>query len=188
MRSCERLRHLRHCGRAATAPSCPLPAASSSALPFVMVRSGYCTTAQRGHTCTDSTCSKLHDVIRCEPCRCSFPSSSLQQHESGRQHLKNVASTVSRSSAHSRTDSTIQPSRPANISPPAGNKSIRDTDPRVNVSGEAGLDFSVEGSGASPNPFFPPTTHKIRIEKTNMSSCLSLQAVTLTPFLGSWCE
>jgi hypothetical protein len=170
---------------------CSLPVAPSFALPFVMVgsRSGYCTTAQRGRICTDSTCSKLHDVIRCEPCNCSFPSGSLQQHESGRQHLQNVASRRSRPSAPSQTAPTIQPAMPANISPPAGGgTSTRGTDPRVSVSGEGGLDFSVEGSGASTNPFFPPTTHKIRIEKTNMSSSLSLQAVALTPYLGSWCE
>jgi hypothetical protein len=152
-------------------------------------RSPYCTTAQRGGICTDSRCSKLHDVIRCDPCDCSFPSGSLQQHESGRQHLQNVAPSGSRPSAPSQTASTIQPALPANISPPAvGNTSRRDRDPRVNVSGEDCLDFFVEGSGASTNPFFPPTTHRIWIEKTNMSSSLSLQAVTLTPFLGSWCE
>jgi hypothetical protein len=156
-----------------------------------MVKSGYCTTAQRGGICTDSRCSKLHDVIRCEPCNCSFPSGSLQQHESGRQHLQNVASSRSRTSALLRTAPTIQPTRPANILPPAGgntSQAARGTDPRVNVSGEDGVDFSVEGSGTSTNPFFPSTTHRIRIEKTNMSSCLSLQPVTLTPSLSSWCE
>ncbi len=156
---------------------------------MVRSRSGYCTTAQRGGTCTDSTCSLRHDVIRCEPCNRYFPSGSLQQHKSGRQHLHNVASNGARPSASSQTASTIQPTLPANTSPPAGsNASTQDTDPRVNVSGVDGLDFIVEGSGAPTDPFFPPTTDKIRIEKTNMSSCLTLQSVTLTPFLGSWCE
>lgn len=152
-----------------------------------MVKPRYCTTAQSGRSCTDSTCSMRHDVIRCEPCNLSVRSGSLQQHESGRQHLRNVASSGSQPSAPSQTASTIQPALSANISPPAGGStSTRDhTDPRVNVSGEGGLDFFVEGSGASTNPFFPPTTHKVRID---MSSSLSLQAVTLTPYYGSWCE
>ena len=168
--------------------NCPLPAAPLFPLPFAMVRSTYCTTVQRGAICTDSTCSKLHDVIRCEPCNCSFPSGSLQQHETGRQHLRNVASSGSQPSAPSQTASTSRSAVPANISPPAeGNTSARDTDPLVNVSGESGLDFFVEGSGASTDPFFPPTTRKIWIEKTNIPSNLSLQAVTLTPSLGSWC-
>lgn len=154
-----------------------------------MVKSTYCITAQRGSICTDLRCTKLHDVIRCEPCNCSFPSGSLQQHQSGKQHLGNIASSGSRPSAPSQTAPTIQPAPPANIpSPAGGNTSTRNTDSRVNVSGGDGLEFSVEGSGASTDPFFPPTTHKIRIEKTNMSSCLSIQGVTLTPSFGSWCE
>jgi hypothetical protein len=153
-----------------------------------MLRS-YCITMQRGGICTDSTCSLRHDVLRCELCNCSFRPGTLQRHESGRQHLQNVASSRSRPSARLQTASTIQPARPANISPPAGgNTSTRGMDPRVNVSCEDGVDIFVEGSGASTNPFFPCTTHKIRIEKTNMSSCLSLQAVTLTSSLSSWCE
>jgi hypothetical protein len=160
----------------------------SFALPFAMV-SPYCITAQRGGICTDSTCSKLHDIVRCETCNCSFPRGSLQQHKSGRQHLSNVASSRSRRSAPSQRPSTIQPALHANISPPAGgNTPTRNTDPRVKVSGEDGLDFFVEGSGASTNPFFPPTTHTIRIEKANTRTGVSLKAVTLTPSLGSWCE
>jgi len=141
------------------------------ALPFSMVKSR----------------SKPHHAIRCEPCNCSLTPGSLQQHESGRQHLQNVASSGSRPSAPSQTASTIRPAL-SNISPPAGsNTSTPDTDPRVHVSGEDGLDFFVEGSGAPTNPYFPATTHRIWIEKTNTSSSLSLRAVTLTPF-GSWCD
>jgi hypothetical protein len=101
---------------------CPQPAAPSFALPFAMVRSPYCITAQMGGICTDNTCSLRHGpgIMRCEPCNCSFPSGSLQQHESGRQHLQNVASSGSRPSAPSQTAPTIQPALPANISPPAG--------------------------------------------------------------------
>jgi len=168
---------------------CPLPAAPSFALPFAMVKSGYCTTAQSGGICTDSRCSKLHDVIRCEPCNCSFPSGSLQQHESGRQHLRNVASTGPQQSHPSQMTSNIQSAPPTNISTPVGvNTSTCDTDPRVNVSGEGGLYFFVEGSGTSANPFFSITNHNILIEKTNLSSSLSLQSVALIPPLGSWCE
>lgn len=175
--------------RELNATVCPQPAAPSFALPFAMVRSSYCKTAQRGGTCTDRTCSMRHDVIHCELCNRSFPSGSLRQHESGRQHLQNVASSRSRAPATSRTAPTVQPVPPANISPPAGgNTSTVVTDPRVKVSSEDGLDFFVEGSGAPTNPFFPPATRKIRIERTNKSSCPVLRGVTLTPSLGSWCE
>ncbi len=154
-----------------------------------MVRSSYCITAQRGGTCNNSKCSLRHDVMRCELCNCSFPLGSLLQHETGRHHLQNVESNGARSSAPSQRTSTIQPTLPADISPPAGgNTSTRDTDPRVNVSGEDGLYFLVEGSGAPTNPFFPPNTRKILIEKTNESSSLSLQTINLTPPFGSWCE
>ena len=52
----------------------------------------YCPTARNGGTCTDSTCSKRHDVLRCDACDCFFSTFSLQAHESGRRHRQNVAS------------------------------------------------------------------------------------------------
>lgn len=166
---------------------CPQPAAPSFPLPFAMVRNPYCATEQRGAICTNRKCRNHSDEIRCETCNCSFSRSSLKQHESGKRHLGNVASSGSRPLAPLQTASVIQPALPANISSPAGgNTSIQDADPLINVSGEE--DFFVEGSGTSINPFFPPTIHKFRIEKTNMSSSLSLQAVTVTPLLNSWCE
>ena len=147
-------------------------------------RPSYCPTALRGGTCTDIKCSKLHDLIRCEPCNCSFPPPSLQEHRNGRQHLRNVLNRPQ----PSPPSPTIRSAPPANVLPPAGGTSTCDTDPRVEVSGEDGLDFFVEGSGTSTNPSFSSTNHNISIEKTNMSSSLSLQSVTLRPFIGSWCE
>jgi hypothetical protein len=172
------------------ATACTLPAAPSLGLPFTMVRSSpYCATVQNGGICTDSRCSVSHDVIRCEPCNCSFPTPLLKQHQSGRQHLQNVASNRAQPAPPSQTASTIQTTPLADISPPAGgNASTGDKDPRVDVSGEGGLEFSVEGSGTLADPLFPSTNHNISIEKTNASSCLFLQSVTPRSSLGSWCE
>jgi hypothetical protein len=177
------------CGRLVPAGPAPSPQhpASSFALPFAMVGS-ICSTALRGGTCTDSSCSMRHDLIRCEPCNRSILSTSLQEHRSGKQHLRNVASSGARPSPPSQTASTSLSTPPANTSPPVGGIPIHDTDPRVNVSGEGGLDFTVEGSGTSATPLFSSTNHKISIEKTNVSSNLSLQSITLRPSLGSWCE
>jgi hypothetical protein len=165
-----------------------LHAAPSLKLPFAMV--SYCVTTQKGGICTDNGCSLRHDLIRCEPCNCAFlpASGSLERHQRGRRHLQNVASSRARPSPSLEKPSTIQSAPSADIAPPAGgDASIIDTDPRINVSGEGGLDFSVEGSGTSANTLFPSTDHNISIEKTNASSCLSLQSVTLRPFLGSRC-
>jgi hypothetical protein len=147
-----------------------------------------CIAALKMGICTDSNCPMRHDRTRCELCNCSFSAASLFQHQSGRQHLRNVASTGPQQYPPQMT-SNIQSASPANISPPIGvNTSSCYTDPRVNVSGEGGLYFFVEGSGTSANPFFTFTNRNILIEKTNLSSCLSLQSVALTPPLGSWCE
>jgi hypothetical protein len=168
------------------ANACTLPVAPSLALPFAMV--SYCIITQKGGICTDNGCSLRHDLIRCEPCNCAFLPASLERHQRGRRHLQRVTSNRAQPYTPLETASTIQSAPSADISPPAGgNASTRDTDPRVNVSGEGGLDFSVEGSGTSENLLFPSTNHSISIERTNVSSCLSLQSVTLRPFLGSWC-
>ena len=127
-----------------------------------------------------------HDPIRCEPCNCSFHPNLLQQHQNGRQHLRNVLKTAQPSESPPAT--TIQSPPPAGISPSAVDTSTCDTDPRVRVSGEDGLDFFVEGSGTSANPSFSSINHNISIEKTNMTSSLSFQSMTLRPSLGSWCE
>ena len=126
---------------------------------------------------------------RCELCNCSFSSADLLRHQNGRRHLQNAASTGPQQSHSLQMSSNIRSAPPANISPPVGiNISNCDTDPRVNVSGEGGLYFFVEGSGTSGNPFLSFTNHNIIIEKTNMRTGISLQSVALTPPLGSWCE
>jgi hypothetical protein len=155
-----------------------------------MVTTTHCITALRGGICRDSNCPMRHDVSRCEICDCTFPPASDLEHQSGRQHLRNLASTGPRQSPPSQMTSNIWSAPPANtISPQAGaNISTCDTDPRVNVSGEDGLDFFVEGSGTSANPSFSFTNRNIIIEKTNLSSCLILQSIALTPPRGSWCE
>jgi hypothetical protein len=160
----------------------------SLALPFTMVNPTYCITALKTGICMDSSCPMRHDITRCKLCHCSFPSASLFEHQSGRQHLRNLESAPQLSHPPQMTSNT-QFAPPANISPPVGiNTSTCDEDPRVNVSGEGGLYFFVEGSGTSANPLFSFTNRNILIEKTNMSSCLSLQTVALTPPRGSWCE
>ena len=65
--------------------------ARSSHFHLPMVK-GYCPTAQNGRTCTDSTCSKRHDILRCDPCDCYLPAFSFQGHQSGKRHRHNVAS------------------------------------------------------------------------------------------------
>ncbi|KAF8500416.1 hypothetical protein F5888DRAFT_1682082 [Russula emetica] len=154
-----------------------------------MVNPTYCIAALKMGICTDSSCPMRHDRTRCELCNCSFSHASLFQHQSGRQHLRNVTSTGPQQSSPSQMTSNIQSAPPANISPQVGvNTSTCDTDPRVNVSGESGLYFFVEGSGTSANPFFSFANRYILIEKTDLPSVLSLQSVALTPPLGSWCE
>jgi hypothetical protein len=140
---------------------------------------------------TDSSRPMRNGSTRCKLCDCiiSSDSASLFRHQSGRRHRLNVASTGPQRSPPSQLTSNIQSAPPTNISPPVGvNICTYGSDPRVNVSGEDGLYFFVEGSGTSANPFFSFTNRNILIEKTNMSSCLSLQAVALTRPLGSWCE
>src|ERR1700761_3576127 len=77
-------------------------------LPFIMV--AYCTTTQAGETCTHDDCSYRHNIIRCEPCSCSFPAKLLDQHSNGKRHVRNAAANGSSSS--------ITPNRPP---PPPSN-------------------------------------------------------------------
>lgn len=74
----------------------------------------------------------------------------------------------------------------ANISPPSENTSTSVADPRVTVSGEEGLDFVVEGSGTETNPSFSSIAHSISIEKTSVSSSLSVESVAFSPSPSSW--
>jgi len=55
--------------------------------------SSFCHVAESGGTCTDSQCSKDHDVIHCPICECHFRSASLQGHLNGNRHRQNLAKT-----------------------------------------------------------------------------------------------
>jgi hypothetical protein len=129
---------------------------------------------------------------RCQLCNCILSSADLFRHQNGKRHRRNVESARLQQDHLSPWTSNLQSAPPANISPPVGiNISTCDTDPRVNVTGEAGLYFFVEGSGTSENAFFSDNNHNILIEKTNLpSGRLSIQSLDLTPpsSLDSWCE
>ncbi|KAH9038479.1 P-loop containing nucleoside triphosphate hydrolase protein [Lactarius pseudohatsudake] len=53
----------------------------------------YCTTLLAGGTCTPNGCPDRHDILRCEPCGCSFPADLLGQHSGGKKHLRNITTT-----------------------------------------------------------------------------------------------
>jgi hypothetical protein len=53
------------------------------------------------------------------------------------------------------------------------------SDPRVVVSHEDGLDFEVEGTEVAGQPSFPPVDLAIFIEKTEVVSSLSISALKL---------
>ena len=138
--------------------------------------------------------------VRCEACDCSFPVGLFQQHQKGNQHLRNVAPNghpvpgasqqPSPSPSHSAR-SNLQPAPPQATSPPSvGDPPIRAADPRVTVSHEGGLDFSVEGTGSTTHPVFSSINHTLLIEKTGVRSALSVESVTLSPpsSPGSWYE
>ena len=105
--------------------------------------SNYCITARKGGTCTDSGCLKDHGVIYCKQCDCYFPTSSLQQHRSGKQHLGNIASagTLRPSPPSQPVSSKLQSLSPANSSPLSRSRSIASTpavNPGVTASGQGG--------------------------------------------------
>jgi len=135
---------------------------------------------------------------RCEACDCSFPVSSFQQHQSGKQHLQNVAPNgnpvpgaprePSPSPSHSAW-SNLRSTPPQATSPPSvGHPPVRAADPRVAVSHENGLDFFVEGTGPATHPTFSSINHTLSIEITSVRSALSVESVTLSPPSGSWYE
>jgi len=155
----------------------------------------YCTTALQGDECTDSRCPYRHDVLRCEPCGRSLPASSLQQHQKGKEHLRNVASNRPTKPGTPQRPPPPQPSnrqftpRENDTSPLSEvNTSITDVDPRVTVSGGGVLDFVAEGTGTEENPSFPAINHTILLEKTKVLSSLSVQSMALTPSPSPWCE
>jgi len=105
----------------------------------------YCRTAQKGGTCTDSTCSKRHDVLRCDPCDCYVPTFSLQEHQSGRRHRQNVASKSLANPGTRQLAPRSQSTSSSRHSIPPGNTlqsrdevSDLDVDPPDTGSGEGG--------------------------------------------------
>jgi hypothetical protein len=159
----------------------------------------YCNTTLQGDKCTDSRCPYRHDILGCEPCGCSLPAPLLKQHQKGKEHLRNVAS-----SRHTKSGTPQQPpsaqsqpsssgrlfTPPADTPPISGDNTSSPTnaDPRATVSDEGGLDFVAEGTGAAENILFPTISHVISVEKTEASSSLSVRSITLTPSPSSWCE
>ncbi|KAH9974670.1 hypothetical protein BGW80DRAFT_151623 [Lactifluus volemus] len=134
----------------------------------------YCPTAIRGGTCTDSECPNRHDILRCEPCNCSFPAALLGQHENGKNHLRNVASRP--------RPSTVPPEQLQDTSPSSGSDAPTPAaDPRVIVSDESGLDFVVERTGNAENPSFSSVSFTILITKTELPSSLLVESLTLDP-------
>lgn len=156
----------------------------------------YCATTLQGATCVNSRCPYKHDVFHCEPCGRSFPASLFIQHQSARQHVRNVTANPSPAPSTPRstplsqspfsdllsapTANTYQPSRPKTPAP--------NVDPRVALSNEGGLDFVVNGTGSADNPSFPPTSHTIVIEKTDVECSLTIPSMKLTPSPNPWCE
>ncbi|KAH9988788.1 hypothetical protein BJV74DRAFT_459911 [Russula compacta] len=151
----------------------------------------YCTATLQGDTCTDHRCPYRHDVLRCEPCGRSFPSSLLSQHESGSSHLRNIAAngatnpkTSQQPLPSQRAAPSPQPTQLKSASPQSGNDSpILVIAPlgRIMVSHEDGLDFDVLGTGTPADPSFLSISHTILIEGVNMLSSLTVQSMTLSP-------
>lgn len=147
-------------------------------------------TTQAGETGTDGDCSNRHGIIRCKPCRCSFPSKLLSQHSNGRKHLQNTQA------AANGTPNPVIPfrhppppnlpnSQPVSFPSTAASSGISVPSPitsdiRVTVSHADGLDFEVEGTEVTKQPPFPRRDLAILIEKTEVISSLSV-AVKLLP-------
>ena len=159
----------------------------------------YCATTLQGDKCTDSRCPYRHDILRCEPCGRSLPAPSLQHHQKGKEHLRNVASNrptkPGTPPSQRRPPQGAQPSNrqftPRENTPPPPSEVktlIADVDPRVTVSGGGVLDFVAEGTGTEGNASFPDIRHTVLIEKTKLSSSLSVQSIALVPSPSPWCE
>jgi hypothetical protein len=135
-------------GAAASRPErLPLIGAHTSNFHSSMGRN-FCPTARNGGTCGDTSCSKIHDFVRCEPCDLYLPTFSLEEHLAGRRHLRNAASKGASESKPgpphrvqqvppSRSASpNPRPTPPANISQlSAGKESKPDTDPPRAIAG-----------------------------------------------------
>jgi hypothetical protein len=138
----------------------------------------YCSTTLEGGTCTDSECPKRHDISHCEPCNRHFPAPLLNQHQSGKNHLRNVASQSGPPSAQSSQS-------PNTSLPSGGGVPTLVADTRVTVTNKGGLDFVIEGTGNAENPSFSSVSRAIIITKTDVSSSLSVQSVFLEPLTNS---
>jgi hypothetical protein len=134
--------------------------------------------------------------MRCDACDCSFPVSSFRQHQSGKQHLRNISPNghpvprpprqPSPSLSHSASSNIQSPPPQATPPPSLGHPPVRAADPPVTVSHEGGLDFFVEGTGPATHPAFPSINHTLSIEITGVRSALSVVSVSLSPPSGSW--
>jgi hypothetical protein len=105
----------------------------------------HCAAALKGITCTDNTCSKSHDYIRCEPCNLRLHNNSFKDHIGGKKHLQKVASlgppkttTPQPAPSSQAAPSNLRPAPPANA-PPASvsSTSIKHADPVATGSGTA---------------------------------------------------
>ena len=149
----------------------------------------YCAIAIRGGSCTNDECPDRHDISRCEPCNRAFPTPSLEQHLSGKRHLRKVALN-----GHSNSGSPQQspPSLPGSLNAellPTPTTSPSESscgtptlaaDSCVIVSGEGGLEFVAGGTGTPENlSFFSDLT--IFITKTEVVSSLFVQSVVVEP-------
>jgi hypothetical protein len=101
----------------------------------------YCTVALKGKTCTDKTCIKSHDYIRCEPCKLRLHINSFKDHTSGKKHLQKLASlglpktSVPQPAPSSQAaSSNLRPAPLANT-PPASNNNTSTKDPVPLVTG-----------------------------------------------------
>jgi hypothetical protein len=106
-----------------------------------------CPTARDGGTCTDPSCSKRHEFVRCEPCDCYLPTFSLEEHMSGKRHLRNAASKdasnqnilhrVQQVPPSQSASSKLPSTPPVNTSPlPGGKQPNPDGDPSITRHGE----------------------------------------------------
>ena len=162
-----------------------------------MVVYSLCPTAVGGGTCTDTECPNRHDISRCEPCNRTFLTLSLQGHQRGQRHLRNVARNGPPNLGGPQQP-TSQPGLlnaqlesvplPSTLPPSGGDVQTHAADPRVVVSDEGGLDFIVEGTMNAGNPSFSSADIMVSITKTEVMSYLSVQNVAVAPLPNSACE
>ena len=155
----------------------------------------YCTTPLQGDTCMDSRCQSRHDIVQCKPCDLSLPASLLSQHQSGKIHLKNVASYGSTDPSTSQYSRPSQPTPPPEPTSPSNSPPLWTDSPSIQAAGlpitvshEEGLNFVAEGTGTTAGYSFPSISHTISIENTSSQSNLSVTSMKLTTSPKQWCE